>query len=456
MSDVIAYLNAHRDHSVAELFELLRIPSISAQSAHAADMVSAAKWLQQRLEGLGLDTEFISTAGHPIVLAQSRMLADKPTLLIYGHYDVQPPDPLDKWLSRPFEPAIRDGRIFARGASDDKGQLMCHLKAVQAYLETFAELPLNIKFLLEGEEECNGHNLADFIQADKSRLACDYVVISDGSQLRPGTPAITYGLRGLVYMEVTVKGPAQDIHSGSFGGAVANPANVLARLIGGLHDADGRVSLDGFYEGVSRIDPQERKALADLGCEDDQLKAQLAVDALPGERGYSSRERMWARPTLDVNGLVSGYVEPGAKTIIPAQASAKISMRLVDQQAPQSIKESFKKYFTERAGLGVCVEFVEHGQAEPVLIKKTSPGIQAARRALEKGFSAPAVFVRSGGTIPVVAVMAQQLTKEILLMGFSLPDDNAHGPNENFRLADYHHGQLSCAYLLAELAGLSR
>jgi acetylornithine deacetylase/succinyl-diaminopimelate desuccinylase-like protein len=331
---------------------------------------------------------------------------------------------------------------------------MCHIAAVQAWLETSGDLPLNVKFILEGEEECNGQSLADSIQTDKSRLACDYAVISDGSQLRQGTPAITYGLRGLVYMEVIVKGPAQDLHSGQYGGAVANPANVLARLIAGLHDGDGRVTLEDFYDSVVPIDSQQRQALAELGCQDDQLKAHLGVTALPGESGYTSRERMWARPTLDVNGLVSGYIEPGAKTIIPAQASAKISMRLVSQQNPQAIIRSFKKYFTQGAGPGVSVDFIEHGQGKPVLVDKASPGVQAAMRALEKGFSAPAAFVRSGGTIPVVALLAEQLTPNILLMGFGLPDDNAHGPNENFRLDDYYHGQLAAAHLLAELAAV--
>ena len=454
MSEVIAYLNSHRERSVAELFELLRIPSISAQPGHAGDIIIAAQWLQQRLEKLGLDTELISTPRHPIVLAESQVHADKPTVLIYGHYDVQPPDPLEEWLSEPFEPSIRNGYIFARGASDDKGQLMCHIAAVQAWLETSGQLPLNVKFVLEGEEECSSQSLIDFVPANKSRLAADYVAISDGSQLGPGIPAITYGLRGLVYMEVVINGPAQDLHSGQYGGAVVNPANVLARLIGGLYDARGRVSLEGFYEGVNQIDAQERKALAELGCEDDQLKAQLGVEALSGESGYSSRERMWARPALDVNGLVSGYTEAGAKTIIPARASAKISMRLVDRQDPQAIIKSFRKYFTEQAGPGVAVEFIEHGQAKPVLIEKSSPAIQAAKRALEKGFSAPAAFVRSGGSIPIVSLLAEQISPEILLMGFSLPDDNAHGPNEHFGLEDYYHGQLAAANLLAELAGV--
>ena len=255
-------------------------------------------------------------------------------------------------------------------------------------------------------------------------------------------------------MEVILSGPAQDLHSGQYGGAVANPANVLSRLIGGLHDEQGHVMLEGFYEGVKPIDIQERKALAQLGCEDDKIKKTIGVQALSGEEGYSNRERMWARPTLDVNGLVAGYIEPGAKTIIPAKASAKISMRLVDRQNPQAIAESFKKYFRERAGAGVSVEFIEHGLAKAVLIEKSGPGIQAAKRAVEKGFSAPASFVRSGGSIPIVSLLAEQVSGEILLMGFAQPDDNAHGPNEKFRLEDYHKGQLAAAYLLGELGGV--
>ena len=454
MSKVIAYLNAHREYFLDKLFELLRIRSISTQPSHANDVLAAAKWLERHLAGLGLSAELISTAGHPLVFAQSRVQAEKPTVLIYGHYDVQPPDPLGEWLSDPFEPTVREGRIFARGASDDKGQLMCHVAAVQAWLETAGDLPVNVKFILEGEEECSGDSLAGFVRSDKSRLACDYLVISDGSQHCDGSPAITYALRGIVYMEVTVRGPSQDVHSGLYGGAVVNPANELARLIGGLHDKESRVRLEGFYDSVIPIDSQERKALAELGCEDEQLKTQLGVDALAGEVGYTSRERMWARPTLDVNGLVSGYTEPGAKTIIPASASAKISMRLVDRQDPQEITRSFKKYFTENACAGVNVEFIEHGQGKPVLVDKDNVGVQAAKRALEKGFSAPAVFVRSGGSIPVVALLAEQLTQNIMLMGFGLPDDNAHGPNENLRLEDYYRGQLAGAHLLAELANI--
>ncbi|MCK4850217.1 MAG: dipeptidase, partial [Phycisphaerae bacterium] len=395
--------------------------------------------------------EIIRTERHPIVFAQSEPQAGKPTVLIYGHYDVQPPDPLDEWESEPFEPSIRNGAIFARGASDDKGQLMCHVAAVQAWMATKGDLPVNVKFVVEGEEEVSGDSLAKLLRSDKARLGADYVVISDSSQLGPDAPAITYGLRGLVYIEVILSGPAQDLHSGQYGGAVANPANVLSRLIGGLHDEQGHVMLEGFYEGVKPIDAQEREALAELGCEDDKIRKTIGVEALSGEEGYSNRERMWARPTLDVNGLVAGYIEPGAKTIIPAKASAKISMRLVDRQNPKAIAESFKKYFRERAGAGVSVEFIEHGLAKAVLVEKSGAGIRAAKRAVEKGFSSPVSFVRTGGSIPIVSLLAEQVSKEILLMGFSQPDDNAHGPNEKFRLEDYHKGQLAAAYLLGEL-----
>ncbi len=453
MSEVIDYLNTKQERARQELFELLRIPSISTQVEHAGDMLRAGQWLQSRLGQMGLAAEIIKTEKHPIVFAQSKKQAGKPTVLIYGHYDVQPPDPLAEWESEPFEPSIRNGAIFARGASDDKGQLMCHVAAVQAWMATKGELPVNVKFVVEGEEEVSGDSLAKLVRSDKARLGADYVVISDSSQLGPGAPAITYGLRGLVYMEVILSGPSQDLHSGQYGGAVANPANVLSRLIGGLHDEQGHVMLEGFYEGVKPIDIQERKALAQLGCEDDKIKKIIGVQALSGEEGYSNRERMWARPTLDVNGLVAGYIEPGAKTIIPAKASAKISMRLVDRQNPQAITESFKKYFRERAGSGVSVEFIEHGSAKAVLIEKSGPGIQAAKRAVEKGFSAPVSFVRTGGSIPIVSLLAEEVSGEILLVGFSQPDDNAHGPNEKFRLEDYHKGQLAAAYLLRELGG---
>ena len=453
MSQVITYLNTNQEQARQELFELLRIPSISTQIEHADDMVRAGQWMRSRLEQMGLAAEIIQTQRHPVVFAQSGPQAGKPTLLIYGHYDVQPPDPLDEWQSEPFEPTIRHGAIFARGAADDKGQLMCHVAAAQAWMATKGELPLNVKFVVEGEEEVSGDSLAKLLRSDKERLGADYVVISDGSQLGPGAPTITYGLRGLVYIEVILSGPAQDLHSGQYGGAVANPANVLSTLIGGLHDEQGHVTLEGFYEGVKPIDAQERKDLAQLGCEDDKIKKIIGVEAFSGEEGYSNRERMWVRPTLDVNGLVSGYIQPGAKTIIPAKASAKISMRLVDSQNPKAIAESFKNYFRQRAGAAVSVEFIEHGLAKPVLIDRSGPGIQAAKRALEKGFSAPASFVRTGGSIPIVSLLAENVSPEILLMGFSQPDDNAHGPNEKFRLEDYHNGQLAAAYLLGELGG---
>ena len=343
MSEVIAYLNANQERARLDLFELLRIPSISTQGEHADDMVRAGEWLRWRLEAIGLTAEIIQTERHPIVFAQSKTQADKPTVLIYGHYDVQPADPLDEWQSEPFEPTVRDGTIFARGASDDKGQLMCHIAAAQAWMATKRELPVNVKFVVEGEEECSGDSLAKLVRSDKDRLKADYVVVSDGSQLAPGAPAITYALRGMVYIEVILSGPSHDLHSGQYGGAVANPANVLSRLIGALHDGAGHVTLEGFYESVKPIADEERKALADLGCEDDKISQTIGVRALSGEQGFSNRERMWARPTLDVNGLVAGYIEPGAKTIIPAKASAKISMRLVDNQNPQAIAQSFRK-----------------------------------------------------------------------------------------------------------------
>ena len=454
MSEVIDYINSNQEWANKELFELLRIPSISTQVEHAGDLRRAGQWIQSRLSQMGLAAEIIETEKHPIVFAQSKEQPGKATVLIYGHYDVQPPDPLDEWHSDPFEPSVRNGTIFARGASDDKGQLMCHVAAVQAWMATKGELPVNVKFLVEGEEEISGDSLDKFVRSNKERLAADYVVVSDSSQLGPGAPAITYGLRGMVYMEVIISGPSHDLHSGGYGGAVVNPANVLSKLISGLHDEQGHVMLEGFYEEVKPISDEERKALAQLGCEDDKIKKIIGVQALDGEEGYTNRERMWARPTLDVNGMMAGYIEPGAKTIIPAKASAKISMRLVNNQNPGAIAESFKKYFREEAGAGVRVEFIEHGVAKAVLVEKTEPGVQAAKRAMEKGFSAPASFVRSGGSIPIVSLLGELISPQILLMGFAMPDDNAHGPNENFRLKDYHNGQLASAYLLGELGGV--
>ncbi len=455
MSEVIDYLTTSRERAQEELFELLRIPSISTQPQHAGDVAHAARWLCDKLSEIGLEAQVIPTEQHPLVFAQSKPDPDKPTVLIYGHYDVQPPDPLDQWTSPPFEPTVRDGFIFARGASDDKGQLMCHLQAARAWLVVAGELPLNVKFILEGEEESVGESLASFVRTDADRLAADYIVVSDGAQQGHETPAITDSLRGIVYIEVILNGPNRDLHSGAYGGAVANPANALAQLIAGLHDADGRITLDGFYDAVEPIDSQLRQSWAELGCDDEKIMADLGLDALTGEAGYTTRQRRWARPTLDVNGVISGYVEPGAKTIIPSRASAKISMRLVDGQNPQVIAKTFKKYFTDNAGPGIKADFVDHGMARPVVIDRSSPGILAAGRALAKTFSVEPVFVRSGGSIPVVSLLAETITPQVLLLGFAQPNDNAHSPNENFRLQDYHHGQLASAHLLAELADLN-
>lgn len=455
MSEVINYLNATREKAKEDLFELLRIPSISTQPDHVADVVHAAQWLCEKLSEIGLAAQIIPTNQHPLVFAQNKLNPEKPTVLIYGHYDVQPPDPLEQWISPPFEPTVRDGFIFARGASDDKGQLMCHVQAVRAWLAVAEELPVNVKFILEGEEESVGESLASFVRTDAERLAADYVVVSDGAQQGPDTPAITDGLRGIVYIEVILNGPNRDLHSGVYGGAVANPANVLARLIAGLHDTYGRVTLNGFYDAVKPIDPRQCQSWAQLGCDDEKLIADLGVDALTGEKGYTTRQRRWARPTLDVNGIISGYVDPGAKTVIPSHASAKISMRLVADQNPQAVAKTFKEYFTDNAGPGIKVDFIDHGMAAPVVIDHSYPGIQSAKRALAKAFATEPVFVRSGGSIPVVSLLAERITPQVLLVGFAMPDDNAHAPNENFRLQDYHRGQLASAYLLAELAGLS-
>lgn len=454
MSKVVDHINASQEQALDELFELLRIPSISTQDDHAGYVTEAADWLCKKFTAMGLQAETIPTEKHPLVFAQGKLVPNKPTVLIYGHYDVQPPDPLEEWVTPPFEPTLRNGFIFARGASDDKGQLMCHLQAIRAFQTTMGGLPLNVKVIMEGEEESVGRSLIKFIQNNAPRLAADYVLVSDGAQHGPGQPAITDGLRGIVYIEVILRGPNRDLHSGAYGGGLVNPANALAKLIAGLHDTDGRVTLDGFYDRVNPLDPLQRQAWAQLGSDDDKLKKQWGIDALTGEKNYTTRERIWARPTLDVNGLLAGYIAPGAKTIIPARASAKISMRLVDQQDPQDVAKSFKKYFTDNISPGLKVDFIDHGQAGPVQIDRSGPGLQAAKRALQKAFSAEPVFVRSGGSIPVVSILADKITPQVLLLGFALPDDNAHSPNENFRVQDYHHGQLASAYLLADLAGL--
>jgi acetylornithine deacetylase/succinyl-diaminopimelate desuccinylase-like protein len=449
---VASYLDQHRADFEADLMALLRIPSVSAQAQHDADTRKAAEFVADQLGRIGLTVEIIPTAGHPIVYAEWTKAPGQPTALVYGHYDVQPPDPLDQWVTPPFEPTIRDGNLHARGATDDKGQMLTHVKSVEAWLRTHGRLPLNVKFLIEGEEEVGSANLDPFVRAHRDRLACHWTVISDTSMFAPDTPAICYGLRGITYFEVVVQGPKQDLHSGGYGGMVANPANVLAELLSSLKDASGRIQLPGFYDAVLPLEEWERTGMAKLNFDEGELKTRLQVSDLPGEAGFSPLERKWARPTCDVCGLYGGYQGEGSKTIIPAMAGAKVSFRLVPRQDPRLVAKAFRQHLEARVPAGVRLEIKEYHSAPPVLVPVQSPGVEAARRAYRAGFGCDPVFIRNGGSIPVVSTFREILQVDCLLLGFGLPDDNTHSPNEKFCLKDYHRGIRTSAQLWQELA----
>jgi acetylornithine deacetylase/succinyl-diaminopimelate desuccinylase-like protein len=452
METVNRFIDENRARFVSQLCDWLRIPSISADSRHKADVARAAEFVASDLEASGLKTEILPTPGHPVVYAEWLGAPGQPTILVYGHYDVQPPDPLDQWVSGPFEPTERNGNLFARGATDDKGQVFTHVKSVEAWMKSEQRLPINVKFLIEGEEEVGSANLEHFVRSNKERLRCDYVVISDCSQFAPGVPAITYGLKGLTYFEVFLSGPKQDLHSGMFGGAVANPANNLASIIAALHDAQRRVQLPGFYDDVIPLADWERKQFAELPFDENGFKDFVGLKELVGETGYTTVERKWARPTCDVNGVTAGYQGEGAKTIIPARASAKISFRLVPNQDPHKVAASLRQFVQSRLLPGVRCEIKEYGLSPAALVAVESPGVQAAARAIEIGFGKKPVFVREGGSIPVVGTFKRELGVDTLLLGWGQNDDNLHSPNEKFSLADFHRGIRASACLWEELS----
>jgi len=452
---ILQYVESHAPQFEDDLVELLRIPSVSAESQHAGDVRQAANWLHDHLVEIGLSAEVVETKGHPIVYAESPPVDGAPTALVYGHYDVQPPDPLDEWVTPPFEPAIRDGKIFARGATDDKGQMLTHVKGVQSWLAVKGKLPLQVKLLIEGEEEVGSENLEAFLQTDAEKLACDCVVISDTSQFAPGVPAITYGLRGIAYFELHLTGPNQDLHSGVFGGGVTNPATALARMLAALIDDNGRIRAPGFYDDVAPLTPQERDQFAKLPFDEAAFRRQLGVESLSGETGYSTLERRWARPSLDVNGLSGGYQGEGAKTVLPAKASAKFSFRLVPNQDPHKVAAALRSQLEELLPPGVKMELVEYHGAPGVVIPLDSPYLQAAADAIESGFNRRPVFIREGGSIPIVNAFTEQLKADVLLLGWGQNDDNPHSPNEKFSLADFHSGIRASAALWDRLANVT-
>ncbi|MFH1923415.1 MAG: dipeptidase [Planctomycetota bacterium] len=452
MSAIDEYLAAHAERFEQELCRWLRIPSVSTDPTCRDDVDRAAEWVAGQFRRLDFATEIIQTSGHPLVLAQSPPVEGAPTVLIYGHYDVQPPDPLDEWVSPPFTPTRRNGSLYARGATDDKGQLLTHVFSAEAWIAVKQKLPVNLKYLIEGEEESGSASLEEFVGEHSDRLACDCMVVSDGCQLAPGQPAITYGLRGILYYELTLTGPNRDLHSGSFGGSVTNPANALARLLAAVVDERGKVQIPGFYDDVVSISERERSQLSLLPFDEKQYWAKLGVSAALGEAGYTTLERRWARPTFDLCGLTSGYQGRGAKTIVPGEASAKISFRLVPDQDPQKITAAFRAMLSELCPPGITLELTELAGSPGVLVPLDSPYIQAAARAIEHAFGRSPVFTREGGSIPIVATLHKTLGVDTLLVGWGQDDDNTHGPNEKLSLADFHRGIKASARLWQELS----
>ncbi|HEY7284565.1 MAG TPA: dipeptidase [Vicinamibacterales bacterium] len=458
MDKIIDFINVNREKHLEELKALLAIPSISALPQHAGDVKRCAEWCADEMRRIGLENvKLIDTPGNPVVYgdwlhAEAPGGGHAPTILFYGHYDVQPVDPLDLWESPPFEATIRDGEIYARGSADDKGQVFMHMKAVEAHLKQNGRLPVNMKFILEGEEEVGSVNLDDFIRAHKSDLAADVVVISDSPMFARGVPSICYGLRGLVYFQIDLRGSSTDLHSGSFGGAVANPAIVLSQMLAQMKDRGGRIKIPGFYDDVVPLKDDERQAWASLPFNEKKYKKDFGIPKVYGESDYTTLERTWARPTFEVNGLLSGFTGEGAKTVLPAVSMAKVSMRLVPNQDPDKIAKLFEAYVQDVAPKTVEVKVTRMHGGKPWMTSYDNPYVQAAGRAIEKGFGQKPVFTREGGSIPVVSTFQEELGLPSVLFGVGLPDENAHAPNEKLDVSNFHNGIIASAILYDEIA----
>jgi acetylornithine deacetylase/succinyl-diaminopimelate desuccinylase-like protein len=455
MHPIIDFINTNRDRYLDELKEYLAIPSISALPQHAADVRRCADWTAEHLRGVGLqNVRLAETAGYPVVYGDWLGAEGAPTVLFYGHYDVQPVDPLELWTTPPFEATVRDGEIYARGSADDKGQIFMHFKAIEAHLRQNGRLPVNIKVVLEGEEEVGSKNLDDFIRANRDALAADVVVISDSPMFDRGVPSICYGLRGLAYFQIDVRGTASDLHSGSFGGAVANPAMVLAQILAQAKDKGGRIKIPGFYDHVRALGDEERAEFARLPFNEKKYRKDLGAPRLFGETGYSTLERVWARPTFEVNGLLAGFTGEGAKTVIPAVSMAKVSMRLVPDQDPDTIAALFEAWLKKVAPKTVDVTLTRMHGGKPWMTGFDNPFVQAAARAIEKGFGQRPVFNREGGSIPVVSTFQEVLGLPTVLFGVGLPDENAHAPNEKLDVSNFHNGIIASAHLYEEVGAL--
>ncbi len=453
---VLQYIEANSQRFQDDLMKLLRIPSVSADSAHKDDVQQAADWLTAHLGEMGLAAEQIDTDGHPLVYAESPPVPGAPVALVYGHYDVQPPDPLDLWETPPFEPTVRDGNVYARGASDDKGQMLTHVKSLEAWSKAADSLPLQVKVLIEGEEEVGSANLEKFLADNAAKLACDCVVISDTAQFAPGIPAITYGLKGIAYLELRLTGPNRDLHSGVFGGAVTNPANALAQILDKLIDDQGRIQIPGFYDNVVPLEDREREQWKDLPFDQQEFENELDVDGVTGEAGYTTLERRWARPTFDINGLTSGYQGEGAKTVLPSKASAKFSFRLVPNQDPKQVADSLRAFLPTLLPPGITMELIEYHGGAGIAFPLDSPMMDAASEAIEVGFGKRPVFMREGGSIPIVSSFSQHLGAEVLLLGWGQNDDNLHSPNEKFSLEAFQQGIRTSAALWDRLGQIKK
>jgi acetylornithine deacetylase/succinyl-diaminopimelate desuccinylase-like protein len=454
MDAVLSYIQANKERYFAELKDLLAIPSISTNPENSQDMQRCAQWVADHMRGIGLQSiQIFPTAGHPIVYGEWLGAPGQPTVLIYGHYDVQPVEPLELWTSPPFEATVRDNRLYARGAADDKGQVYIHLKSIEAFFKIKGTLPVNVKLLIEGEEEIGSTNLDAFVKDHTDLLAADLVLISDSSMFGEDIPSICYGLRGLTYMQLEVVGPNKDLHSGSFGGALHNPIQALSEIIAQLHDKNGRVTIPGFYDDVRPLTKKERDAYKKLPWSDRKYAAELGVKQLYGEKGFTTLERLWARPTLECNGIWGGFIGDGAKTVLPSKAAAKISMRLVPDQSSAKIGKLFERYIKKIAPKTVTVTAkMVHG-GEPAITPIDSPGVMAAVSALKKGFGKSPLYQREGGSIPIVVQFKELLGIDTVLLGFGQPDENAHAPDEFLHLEHFYGGIQTSAHFFSDLPG---
>jgi acetylornithine deacetylase/succinyl-diaminopimelate desuccinylase-like protein len=457
MENVVDFIELHRDRYLDELKALLAIPSVSALSQHAADVRRCADWCAEHLRSIGMqNVRLIETPGNPIVYADWLGAPGAPTVLFYGHYDVQPVDPLNLWETPPFEATVRDGELFARGAADDKGQVFMHFKALEAHLEQNGRLPVNFKLILEGEEEVGSAHLDEFVAGNKPLLEADVVLISDTSMFDRGVPSLCYGLRGLAYFQIDLRGTNTDLHSGTYGGAVANPAFVLAQMLAQMKDKSGRIKIPGFYDDVRPLSDVERAEFRKLPFNERRYAKELGAPKLFGEAGYTTLERTSARPTFEINGLLSGFTGEGAKTVLPAVAMAKVSMRLVPDQDPEKIGGLFEAYVKKIAPRTVAVKITRMHGGSPWMASLDNAFVQAAVRAIERGFGKAPVLTREGGSIPVVATFQRELGIPSVLFGVGLPDDRIHAPNEKLDLANFYNGIIASSYLYEEFAGVPR